>query len=654
MNTHRLTLCSVGLAVLASAALAQSGRVGPTKIFTTSRAVVESTAKFQPQINPIMRAGLFVPENPGRNLILAPPEAMNALPVGGIAPYKNTTGKAYFPGITATGWVPADPHIAVGKTHVVQVVNSDIAFFTKTGTKVFQQRMDGASGFFGSVGASSFVFDPKAIYDANTDRYFVVALDKTADDSNLLIAVSDDDNPVGNWFKYKINCKLTVGADTFWLDYPGWGLNKDAVVCSGNMFGLNNGGFGGAQFVVIKKAQLLTGAAAQVTSLVHAGGYSVQMAETRDNALDKIYAISLQNTGQVRMYAITNTAGVPVLNFTSVGIPSYNQVTRNANTIGSVLDPVSDRVFQATFINGKLYTTHVAMTNDNRIGSRWYQISMNNYPVGTPTTDMAGLVTANAGQDAFMPGIAVNNLGDVSLIFTRSSPSVAADVMICSRKSTDAPGVMSTPVQMATSTGSGYGGRWGDYHSVQIDPSDGLTFWGVAKTINGNSWATQIVSWSVSSPIEVADEWDATSVAAFLGNYAGGDVTSVQSVNNVTYNVSSVYIQSLGYAAAVEATFNVTPGPYNNMFVKIKANQVLSVTGMVWVWNWNTNSYEFIKAWPLPNSNTVSLQLFGNLARFVGADGTVKVVFRTNFGLKASKSHVLKADLIQFLTTTPG
>jgi hypothetical protein len=40
--------------------------------------------------------------------------------------------------------------------------------------------------------------------------------------SKLLFAVSDDGDPNGTWFKYRIEAKVTEGANTFWLDYPGF------------------------------------------------------------------------------------------------------------------------------------------------------------------------------------------------------------------------------------------------------------------------------------------------------------------------------------------------------------------------------------------------------------------------------------------------
>ena len=65
-----------------------------------------------------------------------------------------------FPGINNTGWIPPDPHMAVGPQHVVVMTNGAIAFFTKTGTFQFQDQIEGAGGFWGSLGATGFVFDP--------------------------------------------------------------------------------------------------------------------------------------------------------------------------------------------------------------------------------------------------------------------------------------------------------------------------------------------------------------------------------------------------------------------------------------------------------------------------------------------------------------
>ena len=51
-----------------------------------------------------------------------------------------------FPGISQARFTPPDPTLAVGPNHVVEMVNSEIAFFAKDGTMQFQNTLD-STGF---------------------------------------------------------------------------------------------------------------------------------------------------------------------------------------------------------------------------------------------------------------------------------------------------------------------------------------------------------------------------------------------------------------------------------------------------------------------------------------------------------------------------
>ena len=168
----------------------------------------------------------------------------NGLTAGGMGTEASSVLGANFPGISFTGWIPADPQIAVSATHIVQVVNTKIAFFNKSGVKSFEREL-GSSGFFTGI-ATTATFDPKVFYDKFTDRFVVVTLEQDGTNSQFCIAVSDTGNPNGNWKKYKLDNKGTVGSNTFWLDYEGWGHNKDAVVATGNMFPFGSGNPGGS------------------------------------------------------------------------------------------------------------------------------------------------------------------------------------------------------------------------------------------------------------------------------------------------------------------------------------------------------------------------------------------------------------------------
>jgi hypothetical protein len=115
---------------------------------------------------------------------------------------------------------------------------------------------------------------------------------------------------------------------------------------------------------------------------------------------------------------------------------------------------------------------------------------------------MSGEVAGATGIHHHMPAVNKNAVGDVSMLFTRSSTSITADMMYTGRFATDPAGTMGTPVLLESSAGNNYGsGRWGDYFDVDVDPVDDITFWGIAMGVAGNnSWRTSIFSWTITAP----------------------------------------------------------------------------------------------------------------------------------------------------------
>src|SRR5688572_15963761 len=98
-----------------------TGTIKPHQQFRVAPAVKESTRIFFPQINKIYKereeeAAENLPppieiRNPGDNTLVA----------GNIGNYSAGAPGRMFPGISATGWNPPDPHIAVGPNHVVEI-----------------------------------------------------------------------------------------------------------------------------------------------------------------------------------------------------------------------------------------------------------------------------------------------------------------------------------------------------------------------------------------------------------------------------------------------------------------------------------------------------------------------------------------------------
>jgi len=484
-----------------------------------------------------------------------------------------------FPAVDATGWTPPDPDLAVGPNHIVAVVNSSIAFFDKSGVKQFQQT---AGTFFSGMGAGSFIFDPKAFYDRARGRYVVVFLeqDDAAQISKLLFAVSDDNDPNGTWYRYRIESKLVINNVGYWLDYPGFGYNSEAYVVSGNMFGFTTG-FAGVQFVTIPAAQASSGSTVTATSLRDSSGASAQVAEMVTDKPGTVYALSRANSTALRLYSINNPgSGSPTVSFTSVAVPSHSGPTGDAaSTSGRFLDTLDPRVFNVTWRNDRLVAAH-NIHNGSFAGSRWYEVATNNYPSASPALVQAGTI-GSASQNYFMPAISVNSQGSIAAIFTASSSTVTANLLYAGRQSSDAAGTMGAPNLLESSIGNNYSqGRWGDYFGVDVDPVDDVTFWGIGMTVaSTNNWRTSIFSWTIAppappslaslsvSPATVAGGSSSTGTATLTSPApAGGIVVSLSSNSSFATVPASVTVPS----GASSASFTIgTTSPSTNQVATI-------------------------------------------------------------------------------------
>lgn len=499
------------------------------------------TQDFFPAIDNTFSPYLAEPENPMGRLEIGP---TNNLRAGGLLKESRGINGPQFPAIDMTGWYPPDCTLGVGTTHIVATVNSSIAFFTRAGVKQSQQTLD---TFFSGLRDTSFLFDPKVFWDRIHQRFIMIVPEKDATHSNILMAVSDDADPNGTWHRYKFNAIITETDGTkYWLDYPGYGYNKDAVVISGNMFKLSGpgGGWAGVQFLVIPMSTILTGAATTATILRDVNSGTVQIAEMIDPTVDKIFACNTWNTARLGIYAFTNLTTAPAWNRVLLTIPTFTYPSRQANsTSGKTLDSLDGRLYNASWRNGKLVAAHtISSTN---LAARWYEINTNSWPTsGSPSLSQSGNVSGT--DDYHMPAISQNAWGDIGMIFTRSSTSITADLMYSARYSSDAAGTMGAPVLLESSANNNYGlGRWGDYFKVEVDPVDDTTFWGIGMTVNsGNNWRTSIYSWSLAVPVSGQIKQDSVGVPGVVVRIEDGSgnlqtTATTDASGNYTANVGA-------------------------------------------------------------------------------------------------------------------
>jgi hypothetical protein len=194
---------------------------------------------------------------------------------------------------------PPDQALCVGNGYVVEAVNDVINVYNEAGQSVLPDNtatniVSGfptdvnhtvdLNSFYGYAPAidrahgnvrGPFVTDPSCLYDAATQRFFVVVLTlETVPTTgafthvnHLDIAVSQTSNPVGAWNIYRVDVTNDgtntggVNPGPYLGDYPHIGADANGFYITTNAYPWCCDGFSGAQIYAFSKAQLATGAA---------------------------------------------------------------------------------------------------------------------------------------------------------------------------------------------------------------------------------------------------------------------------------------------------------------------------------------------------------------------------------------------------------
>jgi hypothetical protein len=192
---------------------------------------------------------------------------------------------------------PPDQGLCVGNGYVVEAVNDVLNVFNTSGQSVlpdntatnivsgFPRNVNHAvdlNSFFGYAPAinrstgvrAQSLTDPSCIYDAATQRFFVVVLTLETFPNgafttvnHLDLAVSQTSNPTGQWNIYRIdvtNDGSNIGGQNpgpYLGDYPHIGADAYGIYLTTNAYPWCCNGFGGAQIYAFSKAQLAAGAA---------------------------------------------------------------------------------------------------------------------------------------------------------------------------------------------------------------------------------------------------------------------------------------------------------------------------------------------------------------------------------------------------------
>jgi hypothetical protein len=211
---------------------------------------------------------------------------------------------------------PPDQGLCVGNGYVFEAVNDVVNIYNEAGQSVlpdntstnivsgFPRNVNHAvdlNSFYGYAPAINrttgvrgpFVTDPSCLYDAATQRFFVVVLTLETTPggafttvNHLDIAVSQTSNPTGGWNFYKLDV-TNDGTNTggtnpgpYLGDYPHIGADANGFYITTNAYPWCCNGFSGAQIYALPKAQLAAGAASVTVQHLDTSGLVNTPSET--------------------------------------------------------------------------------------------------------------------------------------------------------------------------------------------------------------------------------------------------------------------------------------------------------------------------------------------------------------------------------------
>ena len=314
-----------------------------------------------------------------------------------------------------------------------------------------------------------------------------------ANTSRILVAVSDDSDPNGTWRYSAINSKLNISGFDSWADFPGLGIDSNAVYVTANMFTFGTTPtFTGSRLWIINKTPFYTNPGPNAaTFTLHnpssLGGLPTQAASLQPAEMigaapanmGTFLVSSSFSSGVNELVAIvriTNPITTPTFVGSLVNVGDINDETASpfpdAPQMGSatLIDTGSQRIGDAVWRNNSLYAvTTVDPKNGVNVGQAtapWMRFVANG--VNTPTLGEKGEIGGEdlgAATATFFPSISVDDTGNVAIGFSASNASMFAGAFYTVHGVGDAAGVVQPTVTLAAGQGA-YVRTFGDPQSL--------------------------------------------------------------------------------------------------------------------------------------------------------------------------------------------
>lgn len=412
---------------------------------------------------------------------------------------------------------PPDPNGDVGPNHYVRMSNASFQVFNKTGTSVFGPANINTlfTGFGGDCEFEN-AGDPIVLYDQLADRWLLTQFSNSTGPGFFnCVALSTSSDPTGTYFRWAF---VTA---TF-PDYPKYGIWPNAYLISTREV---NAGVIGAYG--IDRSQMLAGVATptviEFTVPVNQfSGDGLLPADIDGNTLPPpnapaYYVGSMDDGGSYGATQDALSLWEFNLNFATPALSTFQLVNTIPISPYDTIYPCSGRscipqpaplgavdilsyrqrpMNRAAYRNYGSYQSIV--TNQSveaapeMAGIRWWEIR-NPGAAAVLYQDSTYAPGVTDGIHRWMGSIAQDSSGNMALGFSAGSASLFPSVHYTGRLESDPLNQMAQGEGIFVTGGGGLTAstrRWGDYNSMNIDPTDDCTFWYINEyfAASGTQW----------------------------------------------------------------------------------------------------------------------------------------------------------------------
>lgn len=433
------------------------------------------------------------------------------------------------PGLAASenadGLTPPDSTGAIGPANYVEMVNSQIAVFSRSGlSRVSTSTLH---DFIGDTGDVPDPFcDPQVQWDPTANRWlFAFLFCGSATSAQALVfgwsKTSDPTDLVNGW------CFFAGGTDPFLFDYPKLGHNSKYIIIGGNLYGPNPATpnhFETAQIVWITKpakgvatcpGPLPVSHATTANPLKNSDGVTRAFTPVPVNTMTAStngYIVSASDPSGSNGQAPATRHKLAVWHLDSSGVLHQHSDITVANYTFPSLAPQLGSAFQLDTLDARLtqaagdpatgiWTQHTVDGPGGRSVVRWYEIKV----VGSTASLAQQGDIASATDWVFNGAISprFDALG-AAVFYNRSSSTIDPVIAGQDRLSSTALGAMEPgEFVLASSTAADTDGscpgtfpcRWGDYSAASPDPVQTNVVWGTnqfnSSTGSTPAWNTQ-------------------------------------------------------------------------------------------------------------------------------------------------------------------